>query len=134
VALLLRPEDFERLAVRAAYPEIEIVPDRFGVVPPGEAIILKLPSADVSLSSVPFLRERVELADDRIMAMRYCYETCLRQPPVFFGCVFTGQERWRLKWRVSMKRRERIKRRLDRRSNVRRRKRHAELRRRGAAR
>jgi len=114
---------------------LEIVPDRFGVVPEGRAILVQVPSAEVSLRSAPYLRDYAEQAEDRIAAMRYSYELRMPKTPMFIGMDFGADEPvrrpreiWMATWRWSAQGEiVKAQRRLDRLSNVRRRKRHAEL-------
>jgi len=144
--VLVRPEDFDRLAKEATatkgplLPLFDIVPDRFGVVPEGRAIMVQVPAAEVSLLSAPYLRDHVEQSDDRIDAMRYSYEMRLPKPTIIgmdfgigdYSCsVLSPREIWMATWRWSTQSAQaRMQRRLDRSSNVRRRKRAAELQRR----
>jgi len=138
---ILRPEDFERL-VKDAIPSngpleslLEIVPDRFGVVPEGRAIMVQVPAAEVSLRSAPYLRDYVEQAEDGLARLRYSYEMRMPKTPMFIGMDFgadepvpSPREIWMASWRWSAQGAiAKAQRRLDRLSNVRRRKRHAEL-------
>jgi hypothetical protein len=141
--VMLRQEDFDRMAKDAIPPKhlllpiVSVAPDRFGVVPEGRAIMVQVPAAEVSLRSAPFLRDYAEQVEGRIAAMRYGYEMRLPKPTMFVGMDFgiedsysvpSRREIWMATWRWSAQgARDRKQRRLDRRSNVRRKKRHAEL-------
>jgi hypothetical protein len=136
---LLSKEDFKRLA-QGAVPVtspfdigMEIVPDRFGVVSEGMMLMIQVPSSEVSLSSDMFLRDYAELAEDRIMAMRYAFELKMPKRPTFIGIDFvadrrSAREMWAKQWqRSSRRKRDKMQRRLDWSSNVRRVKRWREL-------
>lgn len=113
-------------AMRAWMPSIEIVTDRFGVVSPGKALVVQVP---VRMEfPLPVMLDP-PVFDELAQAYRYIG---VALPRWLTGP--TPKKRpniWVMRWRrSSLKTREHMHRRLDRQSNVRRRKRASELQRR----
>lgn len=131
--LLVHQDDVGRSATLARALDsgaVSIERDRYGVCKPGEGFELTLPDSVPPLPRPSLFRAANPDLSDALLAFRYSTISMRKPLRMFYGIDLATDFVRRRPWRLSLKLAARAQRSLERTSNVRRRKRWLELKRR----